>query len=169
MLRHRLDALGLDVRVRSAGLLDNGHPAHSNSIDVLTGLGLDITDHRSRRITAAILRSADLVVAMAREHVREAVVMAPDVFPRAFTLKELVRRGEAVGPRASGEKVADWLHRVHAGRTSSDLMGISDVDDVPDPIGLPRSAYERMVEELEEYLGRLVRLLWAPSHERSYR
>lgn len=169
MLRHRVEALGLDVRVRSAGLLDNGHPAHSNSIDVLTGRGLDITRHRSRRITAAILRSADLILAMARDHVREAVVMAPDVFPRIFTLKELVRRGEAIGPRGVHESLTDWLARAHAGRASCDLMGASDADDVPDPIGMPRTAYERMYEELDEQFGRLVPLLWAPQYERSVR
>ncbi|HVF14041.1 MAG TPA: hypothetical protein VM942_05535 [Acidimicrobiales bacterium] len=168
MLRHRVEALDPDVRVRSAGLLDNGRPAHASSIDVLTGLGLDITAHRSRRITAAILRSADMILGMARDHVREAVVMAPEVFPKVFTLKELVRRGEEIGPRGPGESLADWLARAHQGRTSADLMGTSDVDDVPDPIGMPRSAYERMVEELAEQLDRLVVLVWARSHERSY-
>jgi len=169
MLRHRVDTLGLDVRVRSAGLLDNGRPAHSSSIDVLTGRGLDLTRHRSRRITAAIVRSADLILGMARDHVREAVVLAPDVFPRAFTLKELVRRGEAIGPRGTDETLADWLARAHEGRTSSDLLGTSDDDDVPDPIGLPRTAYERMYAELDEQFDRLVPLVWAPTHDRSYR
>ena len=169
MLRHRVEALGLDVRVRSAGLLDNGRPAHSSSVHVLTDRGLDITAHRSRRISAAILRSADLIVGMARDHVREAVVMAPDVFPRVFTLKELVRRGEEIGPRGADESLADWLARAHEGRTSSDLLGHSDADDVPDPIGMPRSAYERMYEELDEQFDRLVPLLWAPTHERSFR
>ncbi len=169
MLRHRLDDLGVDARVRSAGLLDNGRPAQPGSIDTLALHGLDITSHRSRRVSAAILRSADLILAMAREHVRESVVMAPEVFPRVFTLKELVRRGEAVGPRAVGEKVADWLARVHAGRTAADLMGTSDADDVADPIGLPHAAYERMVDDLDEQLDRLVALVWAPDYERSVR
>ena len=169
MLRQRVHALDLDVRVRSAGLLDDGLPADTNSIDVLTGMGLDITNHRSRRISAAILRSADLVLGMARDHVREAVVLAPEIFPRVFTLKELVRRGDEVGPREGDESLADWLARAHAGRTSADLMGTSRADDIPDPIGMPRTAYERMVEELTEQLDRLVALLWAPNYQRSVR
>jgi len=168
MLRHRLEGLGVDARVGSAGLLDDGHPAHSSSIDVVAGRGLDITGHRSRRLTAAAVRSADLVLGMAREHVREAVVMVPETFPKVFTLKELVRRGEAVGPRDAGQSVADWLGRAHAGRTASDLLGTSRADDVADPIGLPRNAYERMVGELDDQLGRLVALLWAPRYEESY-
>ncbi len=169
MLRHRITALGVKARVRSAGLLDDGHPAHTNSIDTLAGLGLDITRHRSRRITAAILGSADLVLGMAREHVREAVVMVPAAFPRVFTLKELVRRGEAIGPRAADESESDWVARAHAGRKASDLMGHSADDDIPDPIGLPPAAYVRMAEELDGQLDRLVAMLWAPDLERSFR
>ncbi len=169
MLRHRLHALGVEAQVRSAGMLDDGRPAHSSSIDTLAGRGLDITSHRSRRLTAEAVRTADLVLGMAREHVREAVVMVPAAFPKTFTLKELVRRGEAIGPRMGDESVADWLARAHAGRTSSDLLGNSHADDVADPIGLPRNAYERMVVELDEQLDRLVALLWAPHYEQSYR
>jgi protein-tyrosine phosphatase len=167
MLRHRLHAVDVDVRVRSAGLLQSGNPAHSYSVEVVTGLGLDITRHRSTQLTAAILGMADLVLGMARDHVREAVVLVPEAFPKVFTLKELVRRGEEIGPRKAGETVPDWLGRVHAGRTSADLLGNSDVDDIPDPIGMPRSAYERMVEELADQLDRLVALAWAPEAERS--
>ncbi len=169
MLRHRLQALGVEARVRSAGLLDNGRPAHSSSIDTLAERGLDITSHRSVRLTSSVVGSADLILGMAREHVREAVVMMPDAFPKIFTLKELVRRGEAIGPRLGDETVADWLARAHAGRTSADLLGESDDDDVADPIGLPRTAYERMVVELDDRLDRLVALIWAPRFEQSYR
>lgn len=169
MLRHRAQALGVEAEIRSAGLLDDGRPAHSSSIDTLAGRGLDITGHRSRRLTAAAVRSADLVLGMAREHVREAVVMVPAAFPKVFTLKELVRRGEAIGPRSEDEGVADWLARAHAGRTSAALLGNSAADDIADPIGLPRAAYQRMAEELDVQLDRLVALLWAPRLERSLR
>ena len=61
-------------------------------------------------------RRADLVLGMSRAHVRHAVVIAPEIWPRAFTLKELLRRGMETGPRRPGEPVADWLARVHEGR-----------------------------------------------------
>ena len=169
MLRQRLFDLDVEARVRSAGLLEAGQPAHTHSVETLAEQGLDIARHRSRRLTAPIVGSADLVLGMARQHVREAVVMDPTAFPRIFTLKELVRRGELIGPRGAGETEAEWLARAHAGRTTADLMGDSDTDDVPDPIGLPRTAYHRMVEELDTQLDRLVALLWAPSLEKTFR
>lgn len=169
MLRHRLEGLGVEAKVRSAGLLHSGQPAHTSSIELMGERGIDISRHRSYRLSEAIVRTADLVLGMAREHVREAVVLVPQAFPKAFTLKELVRRGERVGPRREDESVAGWLARAHEGRTSADLLGSDYDDDVADPIGLPRSAYERMAEEMGELLDRLVSLLWAPVLERSTR
>lgn len=123
--------------------------------------GIDISGHRSRAVDADMVRNADLVVAMARAHVREAVVRAADRWPRIFTLKELVRRGERVGPRPAGVDLGPWLARAHSGRVARDMLGDSLADDVTDPIGQPRWAYERMVAEIDDLVDRLVMLAWA--------
>ena len=161
LLRRHLADLGVDATVASAGLLEAGNPASAHGVDILRGRGLDLTTHRSRRMSRDILSSADLILGMAREHVREAVVLDPGLFPRTFTLKELVRRGEATGPRRPGEGLRDWLARVHQGRRSADLMGASREDDIADPIGGPRAAYERLATELDDLLDRLVALAFA--------
>jgi protein-tyrosine phosphatase len=159
LLRDRLDGLGVDARVSSAGLLQSGQPASAHGVDILRGRGLDMTTHRSRTMTREILSSADLLLGMAREHVREAVVLDPGLWPRTFTLKELVRRGEMTGPRRPGEPLRDWLARVGQGRRVADLTGSSPDDDVADPIGGPRKAYERTAEELDDLTARLSQLL----------
>ncbi|MFN2606289.1 MAG: hypothetical protein ABR511_00120, partial [Acidimicrobiales bacterium] len=164
LLRQRLADLGVPARVRSAGLLRSGERASEHGQELLAARGFDLSGHRSRAVTREILLGADLVLGLARQHVREAVVAAPEVWPRAFTLKELVRRGESFGARSSGEAFEDWLARMGAGRTPADLMGSSPDDDVPDPIGQPRSAYERMVADLDDLLDRLVLAAWAPAH-----
>lgn len=146
--------------MRSAGLLDGGQPASAHGVDLLNRRGIDLSAHRSQSMTADLLSGADLVLAMAREHVREAVVAVPEAFPRTFTLKELVRRGEAVGPRPLEQPLERWVAAVHAGRSTRDLLGSSTDDDVPDPIGRPRSAYERMIAELDGLIDHMVRLLW---------
>ena len=161
LLRHRLGELGVDARVASAGLLRPGQPASQHGVDILRGRGLDLTAHRSQAMTRELLGSSDLVLAMAREHVREAVVLDPSLWTRTFTLKELVRRGEASGPRRAGEPLADWLARVGQGRRISDLTGSSPDDDVADPYGGPRPAYERMVAEMDDLIDRVVALVFA--------
>ena len=161
LLRHRFAELGVDARVASAGLLRPGQPASEHGVDILRGRGLDLTTHRSRAMTREVLRSSDLILAMAREHVREAVVLDPSLWPRTFTLKELVRRGEMAGPRRAGEALDDWLARVGQGRRIADLTGTSPDDDVADPYGGPRPAYERTVAELDSLIDRLVTVAFA--------
>ena len=161
MLRKHLEDAGVDVRVASAGLLQAGLPAQAHGVEVARGLGLDMSAHRSRSMSRDVLAAAQLIVGMAREHVREAVVLDPALWPRTFTLKELVRRGEAAGPRRAGEPLADWLARVGQGRRVSDLTGSSPDDDVEDPIGMPRTSYERMARELDNLTGRLVAVAFA--------
>jgi protein-tyrosine phosphatase len=166
-LRHRLEGRRVDVHVASAGLRLVGEPASANGVDVLAERGLDLSAHRSRILDGELLESTDLALAMSREHLREAVLALPDIWPRAFTLKELVRRGETIGRRAPGESIEAWLARAHSGRNRVDLLGSSSDDDVDDPMGLSRSAYEKTADELADLVDRLVDLLWPAAAEES--
>ena len=159
-LRHRLQEIGVEAHVHSAGLLGPGRAASPEGVAVLADWGLDARAHRSRRLAREMLDRSDLVLGMAREHVREAVLLAPEVWPRAFTLKELVRRGEQAGARARGQAFDEWLAKLHAGRTRSDLLGSSAHDDVADPYGESRAVYRRTALELDGLVGRLVELGW---------
>lgn len=146
--------------VHSAGLHADGLEASRGAVDVLAARGLDLLPHRSRLLAAEMLAEADLVVCMAREHLREAVVLHPPVWPRAFTLKELVGRAEQVGPRTPGQPFDEWLEKVHAGRARTELLGDSPSDDVADPIGLGPDVYERTAVEIAALVDRLVELGW---------
>ena len=159
LLGRRLDEAGVKAVVSSAGLLFDGKPATDDSVAVMAGRGFDTAEHRSRKLRPDLVAGADLVIGMAREHIREAVVLAPAIWGRAFTLKEIVRRGEERGGRASGELLEQWLARLHEGRRRSDLLGESDDDDVADPIGGPRRSYQRTADELGDLTARLARLL----------
>ena len=159
LLGRRLDEAGVKAAVSSAGLLFDGKPATDHGVAVMAGRGLDTSGHRSRRLRPDLVAGADIVVGMARSHVREAVALVPDAVGRAFTLKEIVRRGEERGGRAPGEPLEAWLARLHAGRRISDLLGESGADDVADPIGGPRRGYQRTAEELDDLTARLARLL----------
>jgi protein-tyrosine phosphatase len=162
LLRHRFEERGVSVAVASAGLLEPDRPVLADALEVLAGRGLDARDHRSRRIEADLVRGAGLILGLERRHVREAVVLDPSAWPRAFTLKEIVRRGQAVGARRPDEPWPRWLARVHAGRRRADLLGSSREDDVADPTGGTLEDYEATATELDELLTRLVRLGWPP-------
>jgi protein-tyrosine phosphatase len=160
-LKAKVEAAGLtDVRVHSAGLLESGRAAPYENIEVMAALGYDIDPHRSRQISVEMIEASDLIIGMAREHVREVAVEVPDAWPRTFTLREVVRRGEDVGPRGPAQPLDEWIAKVHAGRAPAMLVGTSDVDDVADPMGRSRRDYETAANEIDELTARLYDLVW---------
>jgi protein-tyrosine-phosphatase len=159
LLALRLDEAGVGAVVSSTGLLFDGKPATDHGVAVMAERGIDTSGHRSRKLRPEMVAGADIVLGMARDHVREVAVLAPDTWGRAFTLKEIVRLGEERGGRAPDEPLEQWLARLHEGRRRSDLLGDSGADDVADPIGGPRRSYQRTAEELDDLTARLARLL----------
>lgn len=160
LLRHRLAAAGVSASVRSAGTLGDGGPPPPEVISALAAYGLDAAAHRGRALSEGDLARSDLVLASSREHLRHAVVALPGAWPRAFTLKELVRRGRQIGPRLAGESLAGWLCRAHDGRDRSALLGDSEDDDLADPAGGLPQDYIATAARLDHLLARLVQLAW---------
>jgi protein-tyrosine phosphatase len=160
LLTDRLRERQAGARVRSAGSLTDGQPADPAAIRTLAARRLDISGHRSRLVRAGDLASADLILAMDRSCLRHAVVLAPAVWPRAFTLKELIRRGRAARNRAPAESLRDWLDRMHQGRARADLLGGNPDDDVADPAGGPQRGYDRTAAVLSSLLDELVAICW---------
>jgi protein-tyrosine phosphatase len=160
LLSAHLAARGTTVPVSSAGMLAEGQPPPAEVLAVMAAYGCDVTRHRSRPVAPEDLAAADLVLGMAREHVRHAAVLVPDVWPRAFTLRELVSRGQEIGARAPGESLGDWLARAAGGRNRRDLLGSSAAHDVADPVGGPVREFEITADLLDRLTGELVALCW---------
>ena len=157
---------GIPAEIASVGLLPGGDPVPPETQDALAVLGYNdgaIAAHQSRQLSGGEVASADLVLGLARDHVREVVVRWPETWGRTFTLKELVRRGEGVGPRRVDEELEEWLARVSEGRDRRDLLGSSNVDDVVDPIGGPPSMFEQVAVEIQGLCVSLTDLVWPVS------
>jgi protein-tyrosine phosphatase len=158
LLADALARYGHPAEVGTAGLRTPDLPATDETLLVADRRDLDLSAHRSRRLTADDIGRADLVIGMELKHVREVVALVPAAWPRTFTLLELARRGAAVGPR-DGESVAAWLDRVHEGRDPGDLLGKSAVDDIDDPSGAPIGDHEDVARELERLVEQVAELL----------
>lgn len=150
---------GLELAVASAGTTPGVRPISPNALEVMGDDGLEMRDHRSRELVAEELRQSDVVLCMERAHVRRALVLEPGAWTKTFTLKELVRRGEAEGPRAPGEPVESWLQRVGRGRPRDELLGSSEDDDVADPVAAPMPVLRATAEEIRGLVNRLLDLL----------
>lgn len=156
LLRHRIEERGREgIVVSSAGFLPGGRPASDQAIQAMSDRGIALDGHVSREVDARLLDSADLVLCMARQHLRETVVLRPEAFPRTFTLKELVRRGEEVGPRSPTTDPVGWLGELHAERRLSEHLGDSALDDIADPVGRPVRVFRKTAGELDDLLARL--------------
>ncbi len=143
---------GLDVLVRSAGLTIVGQPSPSYAVEVMEARGIDMSGHRSRRLSAMMVRSADLVVGMAGNHVREAAVLAMNRASHMGTLRELARRAERRGPRASDMGVSEWVESLTRDRPVSQIGLGGPGDDIEDPYKRRKKHYERAASEIEESL-----------------
>lgn len=161
LLQRDLTRRGIEAHVTSAGLLEDGRPAAEQILELLSVRGIDASDHLSRRITPELLGAQDLLLGLARDHVREIVMIRPDLLSRTFTLKELVRRGTDIGPIGADEDLADWLVRAAGTRTPANFLGSSATDDVADPIGRRFSAFKKTAAEVEGLTARLAELLIA--------
>lgn len=159
MLQAKLAERGVAATVSSAGLSFDGRPATEEAVAVAEAYGVDITGHASRVLRAELL-GADLILAMERLHLREAVVLDSSVLERCFTLKELVRRAEETGPRRADESLPRWLARVGSGRRLVELLGESPEDDIADPYLMTIDDYVATGDELDGLLSKLVDLAW---------
>jgi protein-tyrosine phosphatase len=151
-----------DSTVASAGTMQATGSPPSELVEAARVYGIELATHVPRRMTTEDLARADLIIGMTREHLREIVVLDRTTFGRTFTLREIVRRGEAIGPRAEGRTLDDWLASVHGDRRHADLVGQSTPDDIADPMGGPAEAYRAMLADVSALLDSLYRLAWAP-------
>ena len=97
-LQHELGSDGERVEVRSAGTSAwEGQPASEGSIDVAAQDGLDLSAHRSRRVTVSEVRAADYVFVMEPLH-RVALEALGAPVERVHVLSDWPRPGEPAMP-----------------------------------------------------------------------
>ena len=147
--------VGLDVSVASAGLLAGGCPAPDEVVSVMADIGLDLSGHRSQQLDESLLGEAGLVVAMTRQHVISVVGDHPQAWPKVFRLHEVLERAAQVADRLQGTDLAAWVSRLHAGRKPADILVLDGGQDIADPMGQRRRAYERTRDELAAKVGAL--------------
>jgi len=159
LLRRAFTRAGMPVSVETAGFLPGGQGTPDEVGAALARTGVDLSRHSSRTVTSEMIAASDLVLGMERSHVRQVVALDPGAWTRTFTLKELVRRGEHIGPRRSDETPEAWIADAHRGRRSAELLGADESDNVIDPMGGSQRGFDRTAEELDDLARRLATLL----------
>ena len=119
---HLAAARSLDVDIASAGLAAReGEPATPAAVQALAEMGLDLSSHSARQLTATMVREAELILTMTAGHKEYILQKYPEARGKTFTLKEYVqgavdpalarRRLELAGEIAAREQEFAAAHR----------------------------------------------------------
>lgn len=136
---------GLEVITAGTHVID-GQPMSWRTREALATLGLEANHHRSAQLRPGDLERADLVLAMATEHVRYVRREHPEAADRTATLKRLVRELPA-GPEPLRERL-----------TALDLALVEphEDEDVADPAGGDEHVYVDCAREIHDLLTELL-------------
>jgi protein-tyrosine-phosphatase len=135
------------LRVTTSGThVIEGMPMSWRTRDAIASLGLPIPDHRSRQATVGELDSADLVIALAREHVLWMRRVHPRAAPRTATLKRLAR-----DLPDDGTPLADRLRAMHLHEVE-----LEPGEDVLDPAGGDLDVFLECAQEIAELLHTVI-------------
>jgi protein-tyrosine phosphatase len=132
------------LRVTTSGThVIEGMPMSWRTRDAITSLGLPVPDHRSRQATTQELDNADLVIALAREHVMWMRRVHPTAAPRTATLKRLARDL----PPADGGPLFERLARMRVHEVQ-----LESWEDVVDPAGGDLDVFIECAREIADLL-----------------
>lgn len=116
-----------EVDIQSAGTLGiEGMPAADFAIEVVAEMGGDLDGHRSQGVTPDLVANADLILAMANEHVNYLHRKYPGYRENVYLLK----------------------------RFAND--DIPDEPEVDDPIGFGKTVYRECADIIAEELDRIM-------------
>jgi protein-tyrosine-phosphatase len=136
------------IRVTTSGThVIEGMPMSWRTRDAITSLGLPVPDHRSRQATAHELDTADLVIALAREHVMWMRRVHPTAAGRTVTLKRLAREL----PPADGAPLWERLARMRVHEVQ-----LEPWEDVLDPAGGDLDVFLACAREIADLLHEVI-------------
>lgn len=141
-----LGKLDAELRITTAGThVIEGQPMSWRTRDAMGALGYEAPRHRSRQLTDVQVDDADLVVALAVEHVTYVRRTHPEAAAKTATLRRLVRDLPA-SPAPLAERVRSL---------SLDTVELEPWEDVADPAGGEIDDYYACANEVESLIVEL--------------
>ena len=129
LFRHASKGRG-DYRVLSAGVgAMDGLPPSENAVRALKELGIDISQQRSRMLTADLVHRADYIFGMTHSHVDAIMLLYPHAAEKTFLLREF-------------DETLDSFE-----------------NDVPDPIGGSLETYLNCRDQIEQGIASMMKFL----------
>lgn len=115
-----------EVQICSAGLSAMvGHGADPIAVQIMAGVGIDISAHRARMVTDANVREAELILLMSEQQKQQLAMQYPSARGKIFRLGE-ARKQDIPDPYQQGQEVfravfsllengvAEWVKRINS-------------------------------------------------------
>jgi protein-tyrosine phosphatase len=123
-----------EVVIKSAGTLGiEGMPASRHAVEVIEEMGGDISEHTSQGVTRELVEEADLILAMAPEHIEYLQKYFPEYRENIFLLKRFARAAD--DPSRDDDP---------------------DADEIFDPIGSSKETYRTCARIIDDELERIL-------------
>ena len=164
MLASAADAvLGTDAwTVASAGVdVRFAADMHPLAREVLQERGFRPHPHRTHQLDRADLAAADLVLVASRAQRSAVVTELPAAVQRTFTLLQFARLADLVGPiDAQNPREAGLALLREAALARAELQPTAaELDNLIDPMGRPRPAFEECATTVQDAVDRILRPL----------
>ncbi|GAA3608870.1 arsenate reductase/protein-tyrosine-phosphatase family protein [Microlunatus ginsengisoli] len=167
LLSRAFGEAGIGLAVGSAGTRALvGRPVDESTAALAERAGLDLSEHRARRLDRDLAGSAQLLLAATRRVRSQAVAIHPPAVQYAFTIRQLGRLlAGADGPVTEASDPAERVLdvRTYAVRHRG-LRVLEDpsVDDIVDPYGRSMEIHTEAAGQLAPAVGELSRALGGP-------
>jgi protein-tyrosine-phosphatase len=140
-----------DLEIVTAGThVVEGMPMSWRTRDALGALGVTADGHRSHQLRGSDVAAADLIVALAPEHVAYVRRVHPEAANCTATLKHLARE---LAPEDGTAPIGTLTERVDALRLADHEVG--EWEEVVDPAGGELADFEACAREIHDLLRRL--------------
>lgn len=141
-----------------------GEGMASETLSLLTRRGLPaVSEFQARQLTAALVADSDLLLTANREQRAQVLEISPLALRRAFTLREFAALIDGVQLEAAAFTTGEWLALATgyalSRRTANAELVNSPSADIVDPYRLGEGAFERMAEETDASIGRIMESL----------
>jgi protein-tyrosine-phosphatase len=122
-----------DIEVMSAGVsaVDGLCPT-PETIEAMKRESIDVSGYRSKSLTAAMIKDADLILVMAAHHMSDIIEQSPEAASKTHVLKEYGKRDNSY---------------IRLGQ------------DIADPIGRSAKVYELTLNEIKKEVERVAGIL----------
>lgn len=111
LLRQRIGARAIEVDSAGLGALV-GIPMEPVVLELLAEDGIDGSMHRARQLTPAMLRQADLVLGMEKNHVAAMIQLAPEARGKVYLLDKWLHGGDVPDPYRQQRAAFEHVHRM---------------------------------------------------------